>query len=497
MNTRLVTLVFYSISGVCLGIGFVLPILSALGVIGVGFFAAAVARTTSWQQASLGGLLAGVVKSLFATLCLWSTYPILFVKLSLGLPQLSAIGLYWLLFSLFLGVGGIFVAVLWYIARKYLSLWWGAVVFSVLWVCGEVVGSLAFSVGTYGEGGSINTAFSFGYLGYLLGNHQWIILLAQWGGVYILSFCGALLGYVGWMYKERFNARQYWIGIGGLVLLGTATGFLAVPSSVIEDEEGKSVAIIDTTFGNDFFARTDQDSYKYTQVNEAVTAALELGTDYILLPEDSRFTNSKISTEGAYRLFRFQNSDTETVVIDTGRAELSSGEMVLRATIYDGVGKKGLAVDKQFLVPQGEFMPYLVDVSLRLFGQREMASGMYKKLLYRPGPEKSQAQLPAYIPRILFCFESTDPRGVRKLIQEREVPFVAHPMSHAWFHQSQLLWQQQDTMLKIQALWSDVSIVSAGNMVTGSLYTKSGTKKEAEEVAMGESWRVSVVRLPK
>jgi len=468
-----------------------------MGVVGVGLFVAAVSRTPSWQQAALGGILTGTIKSLFATMCLWNTYPVLFIKLPLGLAQVLTIGLYWVLFSLFLGIGGMCVAVVWQAAQKYLSLWWGAVVFSVLWVLGEVVGSFVFSVGTYGDGGSINTAFSFGYLGYLLGNHQWIIGLAQWGGVYVLSFCGALLGYIGWMYNERFSNRQYIIGIVGLLLFGTVTGLLVMPTFATESEEGKVVAIIDTTFGEDFFTRTEQDSYKYAQVSEAVAAALKLAPDYILLPEDSRFTNSEISATGAYRLFRFQTSDSKTIIIDTGRAELSADETVLRATIYDGVGKKGLEIDKQYLVPQGEFMPYFTDVGLRLLGKSEIASQIFKKLSYRPGPLHSQAQLPAQIPGILFCFESTDPRGVRKLVQERTVPFIAHPISHAWFHESQLLWQQQDVMLKIQAIWNQVSIVSAGNMMHGALYTKTGEKITPTPAVTGESWQVSVVRLPK
>jgi apolipoprotein N-acyltransferase len=74
------------------------------------------------------------------------------------------------------------------------------------------------------------------------------------------------------------------------------------------------------------------------------------------------------------------------------------------------------------------------------------------------------------------------------------VPFIAHPTSHAWFHESKILWQQQDVMLKVQALWNDVAIVSAGNMAYGALYTKAGKKIQPTPVKTGESWQVSLVR---
>lgn len=140
-------------------------------------------------------------------------------------------------------------------------------------------------------------------------------------------------------------------------------------------------------------------------------------------------------------------------------------------------------------------MPYFYIATLSAFGMREAVIEINKKLAYRPGPFATQADLPELVPGILFCFESADPNGVRRLLKERELPFIAHPISHAWFHESKILWQQQDVMLKIQALWNDVPIVSAANMAKGALYTPDGKKVLPVPIASGKSWQVSLIFL--
>jgi hypothetical protein len=81
------------------------------------------------------------------------------------------------------------------------------------------------------------------------------------------------------------------------------------------------------------------------------------------------------------------------------------------------------------------------------------------------------------------------------LVQGREVPFIAHPISYAWFHDPVSMRHQYDSMLKIQAIWNQVSIVSAGNMVNGVMYTPQGEIIKPRVAAEGEGWQVSLVSL--
>ena len=486
-------LLLYGFSGILLGIGFVLPVLWMFGLLGVALFVYCLNRTEKFRVAIWGGFLAWTIKSMFAISWFLSTYPISWIELSLGKAELLVVIFYWLTVSVFLGLGGLVVALLCWSLKKYLFLEYGFLLFPFVWVVGEIFSSLSFSIWTFGEGGTINTVFSFGYLGYLLGNNELLLRLSVWGGVYILSFLGSLLGYFIWFLDVNCT-RLKTIAVIGIFLSIIVISSLGFSQAENNTELAKTkVAIVDTQFTATDFIDPAKQSYIREQLSRAIESALSLDTAYIVLPEDIRFTDSQTPPETAYRLFRFQSSDSDSVLIDSGRFALSSDKATLRAVIYDGVGKKSWTVDKKYLVPQGEFMPYFNIASLNVIGAGTAAGEISKKLGYVPGPLVDQSSLANNIPAILFCFESADPLGVKRLVSEREVPFVAHPISHAWFHESKILWQQQDLMLKIQALWSGVNIVSAGNMAHGALYTSKGKKIKPTPVVAGESWQISLV----
>jgi apolipoprotein N-acyltransferase len=488
--------VLYGLSGILLGIGFIFPWLWIGGLFGIAIFIYSVNRTNSKWEAVRGGFVAWTLKSLMAIFWFWSTYPIEWIDLSLGKAEAPVVGFYWLSVSCFIGLGGVLVATFWWFLKKPLTSIWGLFIFPILWLVGEIFGSLMFSFFTLGEGITVNSLFSFGYSGYLLGNHALLILLAKFGGVYVLSLLAAFIGYLGILICESFSRPRSYLLILAIVVIMLITGFQFSQTQINSQTEGEiKVAIIDTKFGGEISKRENYEIYKREQIEEAVKATLALKVDYIILPEDTRYTSTNMTAEIAYRYFRFKSSDAEVVLIDSGRAALSESGSALRATIYDGLTKKGWVIDKQYLVPQGEFMPYFYQNILAVFGMKKAIKEIQKNLDYRPGPFASQAQLPKAVPAILFCFESADPYAVRRLTNEREVSFVAHPISHAWFHESKILWHHFDLMLKIQALWNNVPIVSAGNMVKGALYNKEGNKIQTEPLLVGESWQVSLVSL--
>jgi apolipoprotein N-acyltransferase len=228
---------------------------------------------------------------------------------------------------------------------------------------------------------------------------------------------------------------------------------------------------------------------KYTTISNAVDMALLLKPDAVLLPEDSRYLRSQFDdTEPKQSMAYFQllQKNTQTLLIDSGRFTTESGETVLRASVFDGVSKNIWQYDKQYLVPQGEYVPYAYQTLLRLLGFGEVIDAVARESAYRPGPRKQTADAPDYVPALLFCFESVRPDAARTLKMERHAPFVVHPISHGWFHTPKILWQQLDVMLQIQARYSGAPIVSAGNMVAGKLYLPTGEIIEGKVVGAGD-----------
>jgi len=254
--------------------------------------------------------------------------------------------------------------------------------------------------------------------------------------------------------------------------------------------------VIDTEFNNQTESSKEETVLRRALLNEAVDVALATGAMYVLLPEGARFNDANLSAEQAYELLRFQSGDATVILIDSGRTSLAPKATALRATIYDGVSKQAWQVDKQYLVPQGEYVPLYFGALFSLLVDKDTVSNLSTVFDYVPGPYNNQTVIPDNLPRILFCHSSADPVGVRRILADgAEVPFIAHPISHSWFGGSQILKHQQTAMLRIQALWNNVTIVSAGNMTKGELYDKDGKVRKPAEVGRGERWTVSIIDL--
>ena len=486
---------WYALAGVFLGTPFVLPTLWLTGVLGVVAFLYATSLAKVPREVLWGGFAAWTIKSLIALAWGWSIWPLDWFFFSLPLAGFWAIALYWICGAVFLGVGGAFAAGwLWYflVHKKFEALALLALPF--LWLIGEVMAAQIFSVMTIGPNGFYTAAFSYGQLGYILAEHKLLILIAKFGGLYLLTIVAVLIGVALWYsYRNIASPKRLVLGVGMLATL-IISGFVEVPFGEATPADYK-IAVVDTKFNNQIIRSSDEIIEREELLGEAIEAALANNVTHIILPEGSRFSDANQSADTLARRLRFQTSDAEVILIDSGRAKLTPTDTALRATIYDGVSKQAWQVDKQYLVPQGEYVPMYFGKLFQLLGMGGRVSELQQVFDFVPGPLASQNELPSDVPRILFCFSSADPLAVRRLLTNAEVPFVVHPISHAWFGDSQILKDQQKAMLKIQSLWNGVAIVSAGNMVRGELYTKEGQVLEPVLVAKGEGWTVSVIGL--
>jgi hypothetical protein len=87
---------------------------------------------------------------------------------------------------------------------------------------------------------------------------------------------------------------------------------------------------------------------------------------------------------------------------------------------------------------------------------------------------------------------------VRTIMKERgSVPFIAHPVSHAWFTEPFALWNQLETMLQVQAVWNQSYIVSSGNQVRGYAVTPTGAIVYPKQVQSGDNWSLGIVQIPR
>jgi apolipoprotein N-acyltransferase len=261
-----------------------------------------------------------------------------------------------------------------------------------------------------------------------------------------------------------------------------------------------TIAVVSTTFDSRFDLADVTGELRQTALDNAVGAASRLPVAYIILPEDSRYLQTRFGADlqgsNLINAYRFAGGDTSKMLIDSSRVDTNPGEVGLRSYLLDGKSNQVFEFDKQYLVPQGEFMPYSTSYLFSLFGFKEDVNLQALDSAYRPGPKLQVGTIPNNIPAVLFCSEAVNPFGVANIIRNRPVPFVASPVSHAWFHNSTILSAQVDTMLRIQAVMNSVFIVSAGNMEESKVYTPTGIIKFGDLKASGEYWSVTMVSLP-
>jgi len=482
------------LAGLLLGVGFILPMLWFLVLFGIVWSVRAVKRSVSYTQAAWWMSIVFTTKALSSMVWLWYVYPINWIDSSGPTTQIIFILFYWCTGALWLGVGGICVAV----AARYFytrracptCIWY--LVFPGIWLLAEIGGAYFFSLMAIGPGSVIQSYFSFGFIGYVLGTTPAGIFLAAWGGAYGLTVILVYLGLV----LEYITRQSYYkwgvTGLSSLVILLSVTGLgsqtLAIPS-----QTPIRMVIINTTFDNVFLATEAGQLQKQVLLSEAITAAVALQPGYILLPEDSRYLESINMEQNPYEAmayFQFTHQNTKAVLIDSGRLDVSPTLSFLRATVFDGRSKSVYQVDKQYLVPQGEYVPTLYRTLLTLLGIGNAIDNIALNSSFQPGPLRESEAIPTYVPGILFCFESIRPDAVTGMVRDRALPFVAHPISHAKFHTPVILWQQLDTMLQIQARSAGVPIVSAGNMAAGKLYLPNGTVLKGVVVGRGERWEL-------
>ncbi len=488
------------LAGLLLGAGFLWAFLWPLSLYGVWLLVTTLESATTWSARISGATLAFVIKALCGIAWFWTVYPIEWLSITVSWWQLPAIGVGWLVSGVALGSSGILFGVGVSIGSIYVSQpILRYVLYAGLWLTTEVLGSLMFALVTYGEGGTITTAFSFGYLGYLGAYIPPLFALAVWGGVYTVTFTTVLLVLLSarMLTSSRYVVRYLMVGgiIGGLCVSFISTGERQEPprSTALPYT---TVAIIDTNFPGTLGRTEVGQRVRQVALQEAFIAAEGSGARYVLFPEDSGYTKGLTSQQSFTLLdFTTQLGSQKKIVIDSESVLIAEGA-VLRAKVLDGQNRFGHTVDKQYLVPVGEFVPTYIGTPLfTALGWGGIFTALEQSVRYRPGPYRTLASELTHVPGILFCFEGVDPLGVAKL-RNREVPFIAHPFSHGWFQSTKQLSAQLTMMLRLQARANTISIVSAGNQGVGAVYYGDGSWYLPPPIAIGERWRVRVVDVP-
>ncbi len=477
----------WAMAGGMLGVPFVLASFWWLAVPGLAWLLHLSLERTTKQQCFWPALLAGSVKAGFAIIWFWSVYPLDWIGLEDGWGQLVMIGVYWLTVSVSMGVGFALAVVGFIHLQRAGQLWIWLFPFAV--VIGEILGSVTFSIYSIGPASVPNGNFGFGYIGYALVTPGGFMGLAQWAGVYGLSFSLAAVVTAGYVFVYRPHARL--IAIGVLIVLGLLVWF---SNQRLDDRQQDSaplptVITVNTAFESSRFADEANNFIRSLTLQEAIDTALTHTPDIIVLPEVTGYVDGFVSKEAALSYLK-QQAQQDVVMIDSTSITDERGHKVLRAYIFDTRASRVYHVDKQYLVPQGEFIPYLANVALRLLGEAKLVNDFEQELSYYPGLRDSYEAIPDYVPSVLFCMESVSPYGVKKIVEQHSAPLVVHPISHGWFNTPHVFWMNLTRMLQVQAIWNDTTIIESANLAPAKAYLPDGTLAAGVVLQQAPTWQL-------
>jgi apolipoprotein N-acyltransferase len=221
--------------------------------------------------------------------------------------------------------------------------------------------------------------------------------------------------------------------------------------------------------------------YQKNALINATEKALADEATIVVLPEDSRMTYELTFDETFTWLQSIPHAEG-AFVVDSYRTNITQYQSVLRGYVYDISHRQVYSSDKQTLVPMGEFIPLIYFPIALLFEK----TGLFDYKTYVESMFTTIKHAPQYIPNVLFCFESSSAAMAKKLQENHAAELMVHPVSHAWFNNPTSLWNQENQMLIVQALYTGVPILQAGNKAPSKLYAPDGTVYEGTQVTFDE-----------
>ena len=475
--------------GISLGIGAWHPWLWWSVLLGLSLLLHLIWQGGTWRQLVWCLLIVCIVKAAGGAIGIWYIYPFDWIGISDPLVQISSLATYWIAGAVAVASGSVLVFLLYAALKSRIRRSFWLALFPAAVVAAEIAGSFTASLFYWGPGSGPHLHYAMDYVGYALG-HSALVSLAQFGGVYLLSaVAAAVASGLYFIWHQPTQRLPVAGGVLALVIVIVVSNYLLKP----EAQKGISVIAINTSFSADELATQNGQKNKRIQTKEAVTSALTHQPDYVVLPEDSRFTQGFLSPQATLDFLTQQTSST--ILIDSARTYNAFGEVVLRAYIYD-VGTDAIyTVDKEYLVPGGEFIPHLVKALLNRFYNQDIVATIERRLAYRPGAGDLSPSVSETVPQILFCSELVSPLLTTQRQSNRSALFIAHLVSHRWFHNPIILTNQTTAMLRVQAVWSGTPIVIAGNQTDSFLINASGQILTGQIVESRSSWQSQLYKL--
>lgn len=245
----------------------------------------------------------------------------------------------------------------------------------MLWVVSEYARAVIFSVISLGPDGRIGPYWTFGDLGYYLAGTP-LAFMARFGGLYLLSavvIALAVAGYQSWH-------RRSWLPItplvGGLAILSLLGWTLYLPAN------GQSI-----TVGAVNYPTKDTPTTNSSDTYPIFANMPGRSLDTLVLPEYSHYYEDNMASDKL--LIQSLMKYDDGLVIHSAR-EGGEGLGHNMLTFQTAGGEVLNQQKKWFVIPAGEYVPYLYQVILAYAGQERLLMNFNAQKSVNRGEEIEQ-----------------------------------------------------------------------------------------------------------
>lgn len=377
-----------------------------------------------------------------------------------------------------LSLWGILIRALW--SQRYL----GTLLLTGVFVMLQYAGMQLFTfVGN--EPGVGNAAwFSFGFIGYPLADSSSFLQLAALGGVYLLSLVAVLTNLIVARILYEAQDTQVRIRLLSMVVAGIAIiSIMPVESLRSYRHSGTGTPL---RIGMMSIASSGIGTYKNTAPyrNDLLRAVETLDAedaDVIVLPEGAQNPGTTtIAARLVTKKFSFDDGDR----FKSGAFLTHDASINLEESIRTKIA----------LVPQGEYVPYILRLPLALFGQNELLRQMVGTRGVVAGTLGEAVTFGQTRASMLFCSEIFMPRLGKRLVNMQGSSVLLISMSHASFARPSTLGVDVRRALKVQAVEAGVPLVASTDYATTYAFDRYG--RELARVGSKRTTEFRVVEVP-
>ncbi len=309
----------------------------------------------------------------------------------------------WLLLGLTLSVGFVFLGlVIRYFAKRVSFFTLSLLVLPSAWITGEFVRSYLVSLVAYGKGGSLGPFWDFGTLGFAATATP-LGYLSRFVGLYGMSLVAVIINLcIFWLLQ-----RKYRFSVITLIVIAC----LAFGSRNLGQGNVQSLRVgsVQLDAGSNYYY---QDlAGKLKSLRQGVDQPL----DILALPEYSYFLENGTPSERQNVLSTAFGKNPGLLVYTT-RGPVRDGKSTNEIIVSDQAEHIVSRQQKSFLIPTGEYLPWIVSNNLRLFHQQETVDYFNRTVAVAKSPTLEQpVQAHGLSLGVLACSGVVTPSNYRRL----------------------------------------------------------------------------------